>query len=133
MEANIFFKENKMMSLASIAADNGPRVVPISFMHDCGKFYFSSGEKTHKVRNIKVNDRVAFAIEDSTRLKAVVGRGTAKVLPVGGPHDELLERLVVHLVGSLDHPYGRLMMGPSRVIVEITPTSTTRWEIPPAE
>lgn len=131
MEESVFLTENKMMSLASLAADNGPRVVPLSFMYDGGKFYLSTGDKTRKVRNITINDRVAFAIEDSTRLKAVVGTGTARILPSGGPQNELLKRLVVHLVGSLEHPYGKLMTGPNRVMIEITPTGMKSWEIPP--
>ena len=100
-------------------------------MFDDGKFYVSTGDKTRKARNITINDRVAFSIEDSTRLKAVAGRGTARILPSGDPHDKLLKRLVVHLVGSLEHPYGKLMTGPNRVMIEITPTKMRSWEIPP--
>jgi len=131
MDNVLFFKENKLMNLASSARDAGPRVTPVAFMYDDGKFYFCAGAMTRKVLNIQNDNRVGFSVEDSTRQKAVVGSGTARVLPAD-MKDLALNKLVVHLVGSIEHPYAKIMMGPNRVIVEITPRTMRSWELPPA-
>ena len=120
------------MTLASLSPNGGPRSVPVAFMYDNGKFYFSSGRQTRKIRNIDRDNRVAFTVEDSTRTKAVVGKGTAKVIPATHSH-ELLEKLITHLVGSLEHPYAKIMLAADRVIVEITPTSMKSWDLPPTQ
>jgi nitroimidazol reductase NimA-like FMN-containing flavoprotein (pyridoxamine 5'-phosphate oxidase superfamily) len=130
LEEATFLKENKLMNLASLAEDKGPRVVPIAFMYDEGKFYFSAGSSTRKVQNIKVDDRVGFSVEDSTRQKAVVGSGIARILS-RDQHEALLHKLVVHLVGSVEHPYAKVMMGPNRVIVEVSLKRVRSWELPP--
>jgi PPOX class probable F420-dependent enzyme len=131
MEDKVFLTENKLMNLATNGEDAHPHVVPVAFMFDEGRLYISTKEKSRKVNNIRANRRVAFAVEDSTRLKAVIGKGTARILSSHGLHDKLMKKLAVHLVGSLDHPYAKLMMGPDRVIIEITPTSIKKWESPP--
>ena len=125
-----FLSENKLMTLASLSPKGGPRSVPVAFMYDNGKFYVSSGRQTHKIRNIHGDNRVAFTVEDSTRTKAVVGKGTAKVIPASGSQ-ELLKKLVTHLVGSLEHPYAKIMLAADRVLIEITPTSLKSWDLPP--
>ncbi len=130
MEDKNFLTENKLMNLAT-AGNSDPHVVPVAFMFDEGRLYISTAEKSRKVNNIRANSRVAFAVEDSTRLKAIVGKGTARILPSHGIHDDLMKKLVIHLVGSLDHPYAKLMMGPNRVIIEVTPTALKKWESPP--
>ncbi|HZY46910.1 MAG TPA: pyridoxamine 5'-phosphate oxidase family protein [Candidatus Bathyarchaeia archaeon] len=131
MNESVFLKENKLMNLASTAADGGPQVVPVAFMYDDGKLYISAGEWTRKIRNIRKDSRVSFSVEDSTRQKAIVGKGTARILPPGRSHDELLKKLIVHLVGGVDHPYAKIMMAANRVIVEIAPNSIRGWELPP--
>ncbi|MBO0888486.1 pyridoxamine 5'-phosphate oxidase family protein [Candidatus Bathyarchaeota archaeon] len=130
VDESVFLSENKLMTLASLSPNGGPRAVPVAFMYDKGKFYVSSGRQTRKVRNIARDSRVAFAVEDSTRTKAVVGKGTAKVIPASGS-PELLRKLITHLVGSLEHPYAKIMLGSDRVVVEITPTSMKSWDLPP--
>ena len=119
------------MVLASLSPNGGPRTVPVAFMYENGKFYVSSGRRTRKIRNIESDRRVAFTVEDSNRQRAIVGRGTARILPRGRSYDELLERLVTHLVGSLEHPYAKIMLGSDRVLLEITPTTVKGWDLPP--
>ena len=133
VDQSTFLTENKLMTLASLSPNKGPGAVPVAFMYEGGKLYISSGKRTHKVRNIEADRRVAFSVEDSTRQKAVVGRGTARLLPRGRSYDELLERLVTHLVESLEHPYAKIMLGADRVLLEITPTTVKSWDLPPTE
>lgn len=130
VDESVFLSENKLMTLASLSRNGGPRAVPVAFMHDKGKFYVSSGRQTRKVSNIDRDGRVAFTVEDSTRTKAVVGKGTARIIPANSSHD-LLEKLITHLVGSLEHPYAKIMLGTDRVLLEITPTSMKSWDLPP--
>lgn len=131
MNQSAFLTENKLMVLASLSPSGGPRAVPVAFMFENGKFYVSSGRRTRKIRNIEIDGRVAFTVEDPTRQKAIVGRGTARIFPAGKSYDELLERLVTHLVGSLEHPYAKIMLSPDRVMLEITPTTLNGWDLPP--
>ncbi len=127
-EIKSFLAENKMMHLASVGPDGGPRVVPVSFMHENGKFYVSTPNNSRKVNNIKKNNKVAFNVD--RELRAVVVKGTARIISPGD-HDELLKKLIMYLVGSLEHPYAKVMMQPDRVIIEITPTSVRGWNTPP--
>jgi nitroimidazol reductase NimA-like FMN-containing flavoprotein (pyridoxamine 5'-phosphate oxidase superfamily) len=120
------------LNLATTGNDGYPHVVPVAFMFHEGRLYISTGKKSRKVNNIRGDSHVAFAVEDSTRLKAIVGKGTARILPSHGPQDEIMKKLVIHLVGSLEHPYAKLMMGENRVIIEIVPTAMKKWESPPA-
>ena len=133
MNQSTFLTENKLMVLSSLSPSGGPRAVPVAFMFENGKFYVSTGRRTRKIRNIENDGRIAFTVEDSTRQKAVVGRGTARILPAGRSYDELLDRLVTHLVGSLEHPYAKIMLGSDRVLLEITPTTLKGWDLPPTE
>ena len=133
MNQSAFLTENKLMVLSSMSPSGGPRAVPVAFMFENGKLYVSSGRRTRKIRNIEIDGRVAFTVEDPTRQKAVVGRGTARILPGGTSNGELLERLVTHLVGSLEHPYAKIMLGSDRVLLEITPTTLKGWDLPPGE
>ena len=128
-----FLTENKLMTLASLSPNKAPGAVPVAFMYEGGRLYVSTGRRTRKVRNVEGDGRVAFAVEDSTRQKAVVGKGTARILPAGKSHDELLKRLVIHLAGSLDHPYAKIMLGADRVLLEITPRTMKSWDLPPTE
>ena len=133
VDHSTFLTENKLMTLASLSPNKGPGAVPVAFMYEGGKLYVSSGRRTHKVRNIEGDGRVAFTVEDPTRQKAVVGRGTARILPTGKSHDELLKKLVIYLVGGLEHPYAKVMLGADRVLLEITPTTVKSWDLPPTE
>ena len=133
MDQPTFLAENKLMTLASLSPRGGPRTVPVAFMYENGKFYISSGRRTRKIRNIENDSRVAFTVEDSARQRAVVGRGSARILPTGISYHELLKRLVTHLVGSLEHPYAKIMLGSNRVLLEITPTTMKGWDLPPTE
>ena len=133
MDQSTFLIENKLMTLASVSTKGGPSAVPVAFMYHNGKFYVSSSRRTRKIGNIEKNDRIAFSVEDSTRQRAVVGRGTARVLPEGGAHEMLLQKLVTHLVGSFEHPYAKIMLGSDRVLLEITPTTVKSWDLPPAQ
>ncbi len=133
MKESVFLTENKLMNLATIGADQVPHVVPVAFMYDEGRIYVSTGARSKKVANIRRNAHVAFAVEDSTRLKSIVGKASARVLPRDSSYDSLLKKLVVHLLGSLEHPYAKLMMGPNRVIVELVPTAMKGWESPPTD
>ena len=131
-ELKNFLTANKMMCLGSVDSDLGPHTVPVAFMYDDGRIYVSTARQSRKVHNIKGNESVAFAVEDASRLKAVVGNGSARIVPSGGSYDELMKKLVIYLVGSLEHPYAKVMMKPDRVILEITPTHLKGWEIPPS-
>ena len=133
VDQSTFLRENKLMTLASLSPNKEPGAVPVAFMYESGKLYVSSGRRTHKVRNIESDGRVAFSVEDSTRQKAVVGRGTARILPTGKSHDELVKRLVIHLVGGLEHPYAKIMLAADRVLLEITPMTMKSWDLPPTE
>jgi F420H(2)-dependent biliverdin reductase len=96
LEEKAFLSENKMMTLATMGSDQSPRVVPVAFMHKDGKYYLSSGQKTLKVRNLMNNSHVAFAVEDPTRMKALVGTGTARVVNRGLQRDKLMNELIIH-------------------------------------
>ena len=133
IDRSAFLTENKLMTLSSLSQTGGPRAVPVAFMYDNGKFYISSGRGTRKVRNIESDNRVAFTVEDSTRQKAIVGTGKARVIPTGGNYDQLLKKLITHLVGSLEHPYAKIMLSSDRVLVEITPTTIKGWDLPPTD
>src|ERR1700757_3677825 len=72
MEHSIFLTDNKLLNLATTGNDGYPHVVPVAFMFHEGRLYISTGKTSRKENKIRGNSHVAFAVEDSTRFKAIV-------------------------------------------------------------
>src|ERR1700757_539537 len=71
MEHSVFLTDNKLLNLATTGSDGYPHVVPVAFMLHEGRLYISTGKKSQKTNNIRADSHVAFAVEDSTRLKQI--------------------------------------------------------------
>jgi len=70
--------EVKVANLATSNPEGAPHLVPISFIHNDGKLYFTSRMHSTKCKNILQNNRVALSIIGAETV--VLIQGTATVL-----------------------------------------------------
>jgi PPOX class probable F420-dependent enzyme len=78
----------RVARLATVGTDGRPHVVPICPVLERDVVLFATDEETAKVRNLRRNPHVALVfddyLEDWSRLRSVMIRGTARVLDHGG-------------------------------------------------
>jgi PPOX class probable F420-dependent enzyme len=84
----------RVARFATIGEDAGPHVVPISPVLEGDTVLFATDEESVKVRNIRRNPHVALVFDDyledwGSRLRAVMVRGTARVLDHGPEWDRI--------------------------------------------
>jgi PPOX class probable F420-dependent enzyme len=81
----------RVARLATIGEGARPHVVPISPVLDGDLLVFATDEESVKVRNLRQNPHVALVfddyVEDWSRLRAVMLRGSARVLDHGPEWD----------------------------------------------
>jgi PPOX class probable F420-dependent enzyme len=110
----------RVARLATVDADGRPHVVPISPVLDGGLLLFATDEESVKVRNLRRNPHVALVfddyLEDWGRLRAVMVRGTARVLDHGPEWERVRDLLYAKYVQYL--PVAPIEPGRS-VIVEV--------------
>ncbi len=77
----------RVARLATVGDDGRPHVVPVSPVLDGDLLLFATDEESAKVRNLRRNPHVTLVfddyVEDWSRLRAVMIRGTARVLDHG--------------------------------------------------
>jgi PPOX class probable F420-dependent enzyme len=110
----------RVARLATVDADGRPHVVPISPVLDGEVLLFATDEESVKVRNLRRNPHVALVfddyLEDWGRLRAVMVRGTARVLDHGPEWERVRDLLYAKYVQYV--PVAPIEPGRS-VIVEV--------------
>ncbi len=106
-ESNDFLNNGRVLRLASIGSDGTPHIAPIMYVYENGKFYVQTGPRTRKAQNIKANSKVAFSVDVGEKfydLKAVVGKGTARILTDKKFDDEIGKKILLKYLGDLNDP-----------------------------
>jgi len=131
------FLESKLnMQLATLDEEGYPMIQPIWFLYnkESGKIYTGTQKNTKKVQNIKRNpDKIYFSIDDDNfPYKGVKGRGIAKVSEDIPSNLQIVEKINVKYLGTLEHPLAKMLMDNTRngveVVIEITPKFFSAWD-----
>ena len=125
--------QSKMLEwerVARVATVGGsmPHLVPVCHVLVGGKIYFGSGKRGRKVRNVRVNPRLALTVDcysdDWDHLAGVMVQGRARVIERGPRFRRLRRRLYAKYP---QYP-GEAALGDSdSVIIELTPTHVFSW------
>jgi len=102
-ESNNFLSNGKILRIASIGSDGTPHIAPIWYVYENGKFYVQTGPRSRKAQNIKANSKVAFSVDVGEKyydLKAVIGKGTARILTDRKFNDEIGKKILLKYLGD---------------------------------
>ena len=139
-----FLKSARVARLATADAEGRPSVVPVVFVLEQGEIYVPIDGKPKKdprrlrrLRNIRDNPIVSFLVdrydEDWSKLAFLHIRGKASILTEKGAtaaEKDELERCARHFRKKYAQ-YETVSLGePERVMIRITPQSSTFWENP---
>jgi nitroimidazol reductase NimA-like FMN-containing flavoprotein (pyridoxamine 5'-phosphate oxidase superfamily) len=130
-ELNLFLGEGRIVRVSSVGSDGTPHVAPIWYVYENGKLYVTTGPQSRKVRNIRANSKVAFCVDVGVAfydLKAVVGKGTARILTDKKFNDEIGKKILLKYVGDLNSPAAKQLASLEHVVIEITPTTKISWD-----
>jgi len=130
-ESNNFLSNGRILRVASIGSNGTPHIAPIWYVYENGKFYVQTGPRSRKIQNIKANSKVAFSVDVGEAfydLKAVVGKGTARILTDRKFNDEIGKKILLKYLGDLNDPAAKQLANLEHVVIEITPTTKTSWD-----
>ena len=105
---------------ATVRAGGAPHLIPIWFVAHHGHIYICTAPDSVKVRNLRLNPRVALALEDGS--VPVILEGTAVVM------DNAATPAEVSAMFKLKYDWDILSSEQYRVVVEVTPTKTLSWQ-----
>ena len=72
--------------VATVRQDSRPHVMPVWGVWLDNVFYFSSGRRSRKIRNLATNAHCVVSIQDGTDCVIVEGEAKAKEVPIGPLH-----------------------------------------------
>jgi len=130
-ESDLFLSKGRIVRVSTVESDGTPHIAPIWYIYENGKLYLSTGPQSHKVRNIRANSKVAFCVDVGEAfydLKAVVGKGTARILTDKKFNDEIGRKILLKYLGDLNSPAAKQLAKMEHVVIEITPTTETNWD-----
>ena|SRR2546421_8998471 len=131
-----FIRDHRVARLATSDALEQPSVVPICYAFEDDRLYVALDEKPKsvpdhelkRVRNIRVNPRVAVVVddysEDWTQLRYVLISGTAEIISATENANE--HRRAIELLRG-KYPQYRSMKLEERPIIKIMPKRIKRW------
>jgi nitroimidazol reductase NimA-like FMN-containing flavoprotein (pyridoxamine 5'-phosphate oxidase superfamily) len=89
-----FLLENEVCRV-STSQNEVPHVTPVAYIYEKNLLFFATDYETRKYKNIKVNNRIAAAIDiynSSIENKAVVVQGTADIIEKGREFRNLYQK-----------------------------------------
>jgi general stress protein 26 len=131
------FLESKLnIQLATIDEQGYPNIQPLWFYHDkeSGKIYIATHKASKKIQNIQKNKgKIYFSIDDENfPYKGVKGRGEASMSEDKQKNMQLMERINLKYLGTLEHPLAKMLMeraeDETELVIEITPKFYSAWD-----
>ena len=118
----------RVSRVATVGQRGVPHLVPVCHVVADGTYYFASGKKGRKVRNLRDNPRVAVSVDlysdDWSHLKGVLIQGTAQLIE-RGPRFRRARRLLYDKYPQ--YPDDAAIDESDSVIVEVTPDHVFTW------
>ena len=130
-ESDLFLTKGRIVRVSSVGSDGTPHIAPIWYVYENGKLYLSTGPRSRKVRNIRANSEIAFCVDVGEAfydLKAVVGKGTARILTEKKFNDEIGKKILMKYLGDMNNPAAKQLASLEHIVIEITPTTKISWD-----
>jgi nitroimidazol reductase NimA-like FMN-containing flavoprotein (pyridoxamine 5'-phosphate oxidase superfamily) len=89
-----FLLENEACRV-STSHNDVPHIAPVTYIYQKNYLFFATDYKTQKYKNLKVNNRIAAAIDvynTSIENKAIIVQGTANIIEKGREFRDLYQR-----------------------------------------
>ncbi len=131
------FLQNKLnMQLATIDGEGYPMIQPVWFIYDknANKIFTGTQKTTRKVQSIRKNpDKVYFSIDDENfPYKGVKGRASAAISEDVQKNLQVIEKINLKYLGTLEHPLAKTLLDNARngveVVIELTPKYFSAWD-----
>lgn len=124
-----FLRWQRVCRVATAGRAGVPHVVPVCHALIDDKIYFASDGDAKKVKNLRVNPRLAITIDlysdDWSILRGVLIQGTAALIE-SGPRFRKVRRLLYEKYPQYPE---EATLGKGAVIVEVTPKHVFSWGI----
>jgi len=124
-----YMKEQWLGRLATVSKKRMPQVTPVGFAADKERLYITIQHTSQKAKNIKVNPRVSFVVDDWPsweKTRGVRVNGKAELVSSGKLHETGRE-LIYEKYPRYEEDYGIREDGWSNFILVITPTKVRSW------
>lgn len=124
------------MQLATLDAHGDPVIQPVWFYFDAASanLFTGTNRMSRKVDNIRRNpDRIYFSIDDENfPYKGVKGKGTGRILEDIKKNTEIMEKINMKYLGTLEHPLAKTLMENTRngteVVIQVLPKFFSAWD-----
>ncbi|MFH1327334.1 MAG: pyridoxamine 5'-phosphate oxidase family protein [Candidatus Bathyarchaeota archaeon] len=126
-----FLLNGRILRMASVNKDGSPHIVPVWYLYENGKFYFTTNVNHVKVKNIKNMNKVAFTIDVGkgySDLKGVIVHGIAKVTLEPEFFTDKFNKIISKYVGDLNHRVAKELLTMDNCVIEITPYKKISWD-----
>jgi nitroimidazol reductase NimA-like FMN-containing flavoprotein (pyridoxamine 5'-phosphate oxidase superfamily) len=133
-EVRNFLSTNKLFArLGTIDEKEDPNIHPVWYYFDNSRFYFETGKKSKKVRNIRKRNNIYFCIDETNPpYKGVRGKGTAIISEDISRNISIAEKIMIKYTGSLNNNMAKFLMDSIKrgesVIIEIIPHYYATWD-----
>ncbi|HVX01930.1 MAG TPA: pyridoxamine 5'-phosphate oxidase family protein [Nitrososphaera sp.] len=135
-EVERFLQSKLNIQLATVDEEGYPNIQPVWFYYDkeSGKIYTGTQKTTKKIQNIRRNpDKVYFSIDDENfPYKGVKGRGETSISEDVQKNLEIMEKINLKYLGTLEHPLAKMLMENTRngaeLLIQITPKFFSAWD-----
>jgi PPOX class probable F420-dependent enzyme len=124
-----YLRENWVGRLATVSKKRIPQVTPVGFAADEERLYMNIKHDSVKARNIRVNPRVSFVVDDFPSwevIRGVLVSGKAELVSGGRLH-ETGRDLIYEKYPRYEKEYGVREDGWSKYILVITPNKVRSW------
>ena len=118
-----FLKTHELCRLATASNDARPHVVPVIYAIDGENLIIAVDYGTKKLKNLRVNKRVALVVDDYRPNHAVMVEGDCDILERGKEYLRLLQVLFDRFEYYRKYPWGE----GEAPILRIKPTKVSSW------
>ena len=136
-EVNQFLENSKLnIQLATSDEDGCLSIQPVWFLYDkeVGKIYVGTNKMSKKVQNMQRNpDKTYFSIDDEGfPYKGVKGKAVARISEDISKNTNIMEKINLKYLGTLEHPWANNIMENTRngteIVIELRPKYFSAWD-----
>ena len=135
-EINDFLFSGKMnLFFGTIDEKNHPNIHPVWYIYENKKFYIATEKNSKKIKNIKQNKSVYFAIaSEEIPFKGVRGKGVAKIIGDTEFNGKIVKKIISKYLGDFENHLAKEIVeeikNGTEIVIEISPKylSTTNFE-----
>jgi nitroimidazol reductase NimA-like FMN-containing flavoprotein (pyridoxamine 5'-phosphate oxidase superfamily) len=125
--------EVHLLRIGIVDNDGYPLVHPVWFVYENEKFLIVSERNSAKVKILNKNNKVYFVVDNVTEENGPIGvrgRGVAKIIDDSNYAQEVMRKLILRYMRSLERPIAKKLMESAKsdsVVIEVYPKFLGTW------